>query len=87
MISFHPVCLAFDNVQDHYRAVSVLVEYTCTGNPSCPSGTAVEQIESECSNGDWSNVVQGSTEITLQILKQVSQPQPDKTVHSVCLLN
>ena len=64
VMSFHPVCLAFDNIQDHYRAVSVLVKYTCTGNPSCPSGTAVEQIESECVNGVWSNTVQGSTEFT-----------------------
>ena len=64
VMSFHPVCLAFDDVQDRYRAVSVLVEYICTGNPSCPSGTAVEQIESECSNGVWSNVVQGSSELT-----------------------
>ena len=64
VMSFHPVCLAFDDVQDRYRAVSVLVEYRCTGNPSCPSGTVVEQIESECSNGVWSNTVQGSPEFT-----------------------
>ena len=64
VMSIHPVCLAFDDVQDHYRAVSVLVEYSCTGNPSCPSGTVVEQIESECSNGEWSNVVRGSPEFT-----------------------
>ena len=62
VMSSHPVCLSLDDVQDHYRAVSVVVEYTCTGNPSCPSGTVVEQIESECTNGVWSNVVQGSPE-------------------------
>ena len=64
VMSFHPVCLAFDDVQDHYRAVSVLVEYRCTNNSNCPSGTVVEQIESECDNGVWSNVVLGSTEHT-----------------------
>ena len=64
VINFHPVCLAFDDVQDHYRGVSVLVEYTCTNNPSCPSGTVVEQIESECDNGVWSNVVMGSLDFT-----------------------
>ena len=25
VMSFHPVCLAFDDVQDRYRAVSVIV--------------------------------------------------------------
>ena len=64
VMSFHPVCLALDDVQDRYRTVSVLVEYRCTGNPSCPSGTVVEQIESECDNGDWSYLVQGSPEFT-----------------------
>ena len=62
VMSFHPVCLTLDEVQDRYRAVSVIVEYTCSGNTRCPLGTAVEQIESECDNGVWSNVVQGSAE-------------------------
>ena len=64
VIGFHPVCLAFDDVQDHYRAVSVVVAYNCSGNTGCPPGTAVEQIESECDNGEWSNVVQGNTDFT-----------------------
>ena len=72
VMSFHPVCLAFDDIQDHYRAVSVLVEYSCTGNPSCPSGTAVEQIESECSNGEWSNTVRSSTEFTRSTTTEAS---------------
>ena len=62
--SVHPVCLALDKVQDHYRAVSVLVEYRCSGYTGCPSGTVVEQIESECSIGVWSNTVRGSPEFT-----------------------
>ena len=64
VMHIHPVCLAFNDVQDRYHAVSVLVEYTCFGHNSCPSGTAVEQIESECDNGVWSNAVQGSPEYT-----------------------
>ena len=59
VMRFHPVCLAFDDVQDRYRAVSVIINFTCTDNPSCPSGNAVEQIESECVNGTWSNIVLG----------------------------
>ena len=61
VIRFHPVCLAFGEQQDRYRLVSVVVEYTCSGNTNCPSGTAVEQIESECDDGVWSNRVLGST--------------------------
>ena len=60
VMRFHPVCLAFGAQQDRYRLVSVVVEYTCSGNTNCPSGTAVEQIESECDSGVWSNTVQGS---------------------------
>ena len=59
VMSFHPVCLAFDDMKDLYRVVSVIVNYTCTDNPSCPSGTAVEQIECRCHNGVWISVVPG----------------------------
>ena len=65
VMRLHPVCLAFDTAQDRYRAVSVVVEYTCTGNVGrCPSGNAVEQIEAECDDGTWSNEVEGSTDFT-----------------------
>ena len=64
VMRLHPVCLAFGTMQERYRAVSVVVEYTCNDNPSCPSGTVVEQIEAECDDGTWSNVVEGSTEFT-----------------------
>ena len=55
VIRFHPVCLAFGEQQDRYRSVSVVVEYTCSGNTNCPPGTVVEQIESECNGGVWSD--------------------------------
>ena len=45
---FHAVCLASGQRQDRYRFFSAVVEYTCSGNPNCPSGNVVEQIESEC---------------------------------------
>ena len=65
VMRFHQVCLAFDDVQSRYRAVSVVVEYTCSGHTICASGTLVEQIESECGNdGEWSNLVRDSPEFT-----------------------
>ena len=83
VMSIHPVCLALDDVQDRYRAVSVLVEYTCTGSPSCPSGTVVEQIESECFNGVWSNIVQGSPEF---IRSQTSEASFSTSTRQDCVL-
>ena len=64
VLSFHPVCLAYSQERDRYRFVSVVVEYTCTGNPNCPSGDAVEQFESECDGGTWSHSVQSNTDHT-----------------------
>ena len=53
----HPVCLAVGNVPNRYRAVSVWVRYTCSGDVEiCPGGTVEEQIESECEGGVWSVV-------------------------------
>ena len=54
VLDFHPVCLAYSEEQGRYRAVSMVVKYTCTGSAQCPSGTAVDQFESECNNrGVW----------------------------------
>jgi len=57
VLSFHPVCLGYSQERDRYRFVSVVVEYTCTNNPHCPSGTAVEQFDSQCKGGKWSHSV------------------------------
>ena len=55
---FRPLCRAQSSQRDRYRYVSVVVEYTCTGNADCPSGTAVEQFESGCGIGNvWTGVV------------------------------
>ena len=64
VMSFHPVCLAYSQERDRYRFVSVVVEYTCTGHANCPSGTAVEQFDSQCSSGTWSHSVQGDVDNT-----------------------
>ena len=62
VLDFHPVCLAYSQERDRYRFVSVVVEYTCTGNARCPSGTAVEQFDSQCSSGTWSHIVLGDAD-------------------------
>ena len=65
VLEFRPLCLAHSQQRNRYRFFSVLVRYTCEGtNANCPSGTALEQIESQCKNGEWSNNVQGSVENT-----------------------
>ena len=82
---FHPVCLAFGVQQDHYRTVSVVVEYTCSGNANCPSGTAVEQIESECDSGIWSNIVLGSVLDTRSVPPDASFTTTTRKDCSFCL--
>ena len=62
---FHTVCLAFSEQKDRYRAISVLVQYTCEDNSNCPSGTVAEQFEAQCNdNNEWTNNVLGSTVFT-----------------------
>ena len=62
VLDFHPVCLAYSQERDRYRYVSVVIEYTCTGNADCPSGTVVEQFDSQCNSGTWSHIVQGDAD-------------------------
>jgi len=57
ILRLRPVCLAYSQERDRYRFVSVVVEYTCTGHANCPSGTAVEQFDSQCSSGTWRHSV------------------------------
>ena len=83
VMNFHLVCLAFDDVQDRYRGVSVLVEYTCSGHGNCPSGTAVEQIESECDNGVWSNTVHGFT-VTVSNRSQTTKASWETSTQKNC---
>ena len=61
---FNFVCRAFGEQQGRLRGVSVVVEYTCTGHSNCQTDTVVEQIESGCLNGAWSNNVGGTTDST-----------------------
>ena len=85
VIRFHPVCLAFGEQQDRYRVVSVVVEYTCSGNANCPSGTAVEQIESECINEVWSNSVLGSTDNVRSVFTEANFTTTTREDCSHCL--
>ena len=64
VLDFHPVCLAYSQEHDRYTFVSVVVEYTCTGNVRCPAGIVVEQFDSQCSGGMWSHSVQGDVDNT-----------------------
>ena len=65
VISITPRCLAASQQRDRYRAISVLVNYTCTGNILCPDGDrGEEQIESDCVNGEWIHTVFGSADLT-----------------------
>ena len=59
--NFSVVCSAFSEQQGFLRGVSVVVEYACFGHSNCPSGTVIEQIESGCVSGEWSNNVAGVT--------------------------
>lgn len=56
--SYHPLCLAYSEQRNRYRYFSVLAEYTCTGSTSCPSGSAVEQFDSQCSTSSrtWGGI-------------------------------
>ena len=85
VMRFHPVCLAFGQQQDRYHLVSVVVEYTCSGNTNCSSDTAVEQIESQCNDGVWSNIVLGSTNDTRSVSTDASFTTTTREDCSFCL--
>ena len=63
---FHLVCLAYGEQRDRYKYISAVVEYTCSRNGNCPTGSVLEQIEFGC-NGvlrQWTHDVLGITENT-----------------------
>ena len=62
LIDFRLVCRAYGEREDFLRFVSVVVLYSCSGNGNCPSGTATEQIETGCVNGQWDNDVRNSAD-------------------------
>ena len=59
--NFNVVCRAFSEQQGFLHGVSVVVEYACFGHSNCPSDTVIEQIESGCISGGWTNNVAGTT--------------------------
>ena len=65
VVELRPLCLAHGRLRGSYRYVSVLVKYTCSGSSHCPTQSpAVEQFESQCIEGAWSNTVAYSTNNT-----------------------
>ena len=61
-IEFNIVCRAYGMEINFLRGVSVVVQYTCSGSRMCPTGTALEQIDTECVGGQWAASVLGSTD-------------------------
>ena len=50
----HTVCLSVGPTRDKFSSISLVIEYTCTGNAFCPSRQAVEQFDFGCNNqGKW----------------------------------
>jgi hypothetical protein len=79
------VCLRFYEQQDLLRGLSVVVQYNCTGHFNCPSGTVVEQIESGCEGGQWSNRVEGSTSFTRSQTTEASLSTTAREDCSACV--
>ena len=54
----HTVCLSVGPTKDKFSSISLVIEYTCTGNDAfCPSGQAVEQFDFGCNiQGEWSYI-------------------------------
>ena len=77
LFNFTVVCRAFAQQQDLLRYVSVVVEYTCTGHPNCPSEVVVEQIESGCDEGGGS---WGITALDFVDFSQIRSQSPDATL-------
>ena len=87
VLDFHPVCLAYGPERDRYRYVSVVVEYTCTGNRderNCPPGTAVEQFDSQCNGGKWSESVQGYVDIARTVNPTANFSTPTREDCAFC---
>ena len=62
LADFKVVCRSYGKQQDLLRAVSVVIEYICSGHDNCPvAAPALEQIDFECIRGQWSNSVLGMT--------------------------
>ena len=85
VMSFRPLCLAFGVERGGYHVLSVLVNYTCTGNPNCPQGVAEEQIESECVSSSWSNNVASSTDNTRSEVSEATSATITREDCSFCV--
>ena len=82
---FQTVCRAYSKQKDLLRAVSVVVEYKCSGHENCPEGMVLEQIESECVNERWSSSVLGNNEGIRSTTTEASLTTPTRENCSLCL--
>ena len=85
VISFNPACLAFSEQKGLYRSLSVIVEYTCSGNVNCRTDTVVEQFESQCNAGVWSNSLFNSTDGVRSVTTNASMSTITKEDCAFCL--
>ena len=83
--TFHTLCRAFDEIEDHLRFVSLWVRYTCTGSPNCPLGRLPEQIESECIDGSWHYVVWDTPEYSRSQTTEASLSTPTREDCAFCV--
>ena len=83
LTSFNVVCRAYSSQEGLLRYVSVVVNYTCTGHSNCPPDTAVEQIESGCQGGSWTDTVSGSSEPS-EIRTQTPEADLSTTARDDC---
>ena len=85
LIDFKVVCSAYGKQQNLLRAVSVVVEYKCSGHASCPVAPGVEQIEFECISGRWSSSVLGATANIHSTNPEASLSTPTREDCSQCM--
>ena len=85
VISFNPACLAFSEQKGLYRSLSVIVEYTCSGNVNCRTDTVVEQFESQCNAGVWSKSLFNSTDGVRSVTTNASMSTITKEDCAFCL--
>ena len=82
---FHPLCRAFDEIEDRLRFVSLWVRYTCTGNSNCPLGQLPEQIDSECIDGSWHYVVWNTPQYSRSQNTEASFSTPTREDCAFCV--
>ena len=84
----HVVCLRSGRTRDTFSAVSVIVNYTCTGPPSaseCTGNPTLSQFEFECVRTSWSASVGGSAANIITTPPDGSFSTPRRSDCGVCV--